>query len=78
VGNEVIFPWQKKNLDLNKNSTLGDFSKSNTHDKNAVVVISAVVQTSIKHGKSTFFKICLTMKMWEIKLTLRSKNPFVI
>jgi hypothetical protein len=42
---------------LDKNSALGDFSKSNTHSKNAQVVISAVVQTSIKHGKSTFFKL---------------------
>jgi hypothetical protein len=30
---------------------LGDFSKFNTHSKNAVVVIAAVVQTSFKHGK---------------------------
>jgi hypothetical protein len=63
---------------LDKNSALGDFSKSNTHDKNAVVVISAVVQTSIKHGKSTFFKNCLTKKVLEIKLTFKSKSRFVI
>jgi hypothetical protein len=41
-------------------------------------VISAVVQTSIKYGKSIFFKICLNKKMWEIKLPFTSKNPFVI
>jgi hypothetical protein len=63
---------------LDKNSALGDFSKSNTHCKNAVVVISAVVQTSIKHGKSTFKKENLTKKMWGIKLTFTSQNPFVI
>jgi hypothetical protein len=68
----------EKYLDLDKNSAFGDFSKSYTHGKNAVVGITAVVQTSIKHGKSTFFKICSTKKMWGIKLTLRSKNPFVI
>jgi hypothetical protein len=42
---------QKKTLDLNKISAVGDFSKLNTHSKNAVIVISAVVQTSFKHGK---------------------------
>jgi archaeosine-15-forming tRNA-guanine transglycosylase len=63
---------------LDKNSTLGDFSKSNTHSKNAQVTISAEVQTSVKHGKSTFFKIFLNKKMWEIKLPFTSKNPFVI
>jgi hypothetical protein len=41
----------KETLHLNKNSALGDFSKFNTHSQNAVDVISAVVQTSIKHGK---------------------------
>jgi hypothetical protein len=60
VENQVLFPLPKQILDLEKNSVLGDFSKSNTHCKNAVVVISAVVQTSIKHGKATFFKIYLT------------------
>jgi hypothetical protein len=41
----------KKTLDLNKNSSLGDFPKSNTHSKSAQVVISAVVHNSIKHGR---------------------------
>jgi hypothetical protein len=41
-------------------------------------MISAVVQTSIRHGKSTFFKICITRKVWGIKLPFTSKNPFVI
>jgi hypothetical protein len=68
----------KKTLDLDKNSTLSDFSKFNTHRTNAVVVISIVVQTSFKHGKSTFFKICITKKIWDIKLTFISQNPFVI
>jgi hypothetical protein len=54
----------KKTLDLDKNSALSDFSKSNTQSKKIVIVISAVVQSSIKHGKSNFFKICLTKKMW--------------
>jgi hypothetical protein len=40
-----------KNPGLNKISAVGDFSKLNTHSKNAVIVISAVVQTSFKHGK---------------------------
>jgi hypothetical protein len=68
----------KKTLDLNKNSALGDFSKFNTHSKRIVVVILAMVQTSIKHGKSTFLKICLTMKMWGIGLSFIFQNPFVI
>jgi hypothetical protein len=41
----------EKTLDLKKNSAFGDFSKLNTHSKNAVLVISAVVQTSFRHGK---------------------------
>jgi hypothetical protein len=57
---------------------LGDFSKFNTHSQNAVDVISAVVQTSFKHGKPTFLKLCLTKKMWEMKLPFTSQNPFVI
>jgi hypothetical protein len=68
----------EKILDLNKNSTLGDFSKFNTHSQNAVDVISAVVQTSFKHGKPTFLKLCPTKKMWGIKLSFTYKNPFVI
>jgi hypothetical protein len=48
---------QKKTLDLDKNSIFGDFSKSNTHSKNVVVVISAVIQTSIKHGIQIFSKL---------------------
>jgi hypothetical protein len=51
VENQDIFPEPKNNLDLNKISAVGDFSKLNAHSKNAVVVISAVVQTSFKHGK---------------------------
>jgi hypothetical protein len=35
-------------------------------------VILAAVQTSIKHGKSNFFKICLIKNMWRIKLTFTS------
>jgi hypothetical protein len=41
----------EKTLDLNKISALGDFSKLNNHSRNAVIVTSAVVQTSFKHGK---------------------------
>jgi hypothetical protein len=63
---------------LDKNAALGDFSKSNTHSKNAQVVILAVIQTSIKHGKLSFFKKYLKKKMWEIKLLFTSKNLFVI
>jgi hypothetical protein len=78
VGNQVIFPYPKQTLDLNKKSALGDFSNFNTHSQNAVDVISAVVQTSIKHGKSNFLKICLTKKMWGIRLSFTSQNPLVI
>jgi hypothetical protein len=42
---------------------LGDFSKLKTRSKNAVLVISAVVQTSFRHGKWTFLKLCTTKKM---------------
>jgi hypothetical protein len=34
--------------------------------------------TSFTHGKSTFFKLCPTKKMWEIKLSFISQNPFVL
>jgi hypothetical protein len=44
-GIELSFHSRKKMLDLDKNSALGDFSKSNTHSKTTQVVISAVVQT---------------------------------
>jgi hypothetical protein len=50
-GIKLSFHSPKKTLDLNKISAVGDFSKLNTHSKNAVIVISAVVQTSFKHGK---------------------------
>jgi hypothetical protein len=71
-GIKLSFHSQNKTLDLNKKSALGDFSKFNTHSQNAVDVISAVVQTSFKHGKSTFLKICLTKKMWGIGLSFTS------
>jgi hypothetical protein len=41
----------EKNLVLDKNFALGDFSKPNAQSIKIVVVISAVVQTSIKHGR---------------------------
>jgi hypothetical protein len=68
----------KKTLDLNEISALGDFSKLNTHSGNVVILTSAVVQTLSKHGKSTFFKICTTKKIWGIKLFFTSQNPFVL
>jgi hypothetical protein len=34
-GIKLSFHW-KKNLNLDKNSALGDFSKSNTHSENGV------------------------------------------
>jgi hypothetical protein len=77
-GIKLSFHSRKKILDLNKISALGDFSKLNTHSKNAVTVTSAVVQTSFKHGKLTFSKICPTKKMWGIKLSFTSQNPFVL
>jgi hypothetical protein len=69
-----LYIAEKKTLDLNKISALGDFSKLNTHNGNAVIVTSAVVQTSFKHGKSTFFKVCRTKKIWGIKLSFTSQN----
>jgi hypothetical protein len=69
---------QKKLLIWTKTLPWVNFLKSNTHSKNAVVVISKVVQTSTKHGKSTFFQNLFSKKMSEIKLTFRSKIPFMI
>jgi cytochrome c biogenesis factor len=77
-GFKLSFHNREKTLDLNKISALGDFSKLNTHSGNAVIVTSALVQTSFKHGKLTFFKICPTKKIWGIKLSFTSQNPFVL
>jgi hypothetical protein len=50
-GIKIAFHSQNKFLIWTKTPPWVIFPKFNTHSKNAVVVIAAVVQTSFKHGK---------------------------
>lgn len=59
-GIELSFYSWKKLLIWTKAPPWGDFSKLNTHSKIEVLVTSAVVQTSFRHGKWTFLKLCLS------------------